>query len=61
MLKHIQAAQAEVIRNWKEDASEGIDELKKEKKKLEYAIADLQKAGEGNKSKIKRIKTICEE
>ncbi|XP_044392133.1 uncharacterized protein [Triticum aestivum] len=45
LLKHIQAAQAEVIRNWKKDADEGIDEGKQEKKKLEYAIVDLLKAG----------------
>lgn len=61
LLKHIQANQAEVIRTWRKDATEGNDEVKQEKKRLEYAIADLLKAGQVNKSKIKRIKSICDE
>lgn len=36
------------------------DELKKDKK-LEYDIADLLKVGEIHKSKLKKIKGICEE
>lgn len=61
LLKQIQAAQAKVISSWKKDAAEGIDEVKQEKKRLEYAIANLLKVGEVNKSKIKRIKAICDE
>lgn len=37
LLKQIQAAQAKVISSWKKDAAEGIDEVKQEKKRLEYA------------------------
>ena len=35
--------------------------LKKEKKMLEYGIADLLKLGDVNKTKLKNIKMICED
>ena len=37
------------------------DALKAEKKKYEYAVYDLLKAGERNKDKLKRMKVICDE
>ncbi|KAE8789188.1 chloride channel-like protein clc-g [Hordeum vulgare] len=37
------------------------DLLKEEKKKLEYLIADLLKAGHGSKDKLERIKAIVDE
>ena len=46
VLKHIQVAQAQVIRNWKKDAAVGQDVVKQEKKKLEYVIVVLLKDGE---------------
>ena len=37
------------------------DELKKEKKKLEYMIGDLFRHKEETKSKIRRVKEILDE
>ena len=37
------------------------DKLKEEKKKVEYYIADLLKAGEVNNEKLKKISEICDE
>ena len=42
-------------------AEQGMEQLKKEKKRLEYIIADLLKAGEENKMKIRKISEICNE
>ena len=61
-LQVIKQSNDELITNWKKAvADQGMAELKQEKKRLEYIIADLLKAGEQNKSKINRIKEICDE
>ncbi|XP_073355512.1 uncharacterized protein [Aegilops tauschii subsp. strangulata] len=59
LLKKIQASQAELISKWRKDAH--VDEVNQQKKRLEFAISDLFKDGEANKSKLKRIKAICDE
>nr|XP_020177116.1 uncharacterized protein LOC109762658 [Aegilops tauschii subsp. strangulata] len=59
LLKKIQATQAELISKWRKDAH--VDEVNQQKKRLEFAISDLLKDGEANKSKLKRIKAICDE
>lgn len=47
---------------WKEIMwGEEMNDLREEKKKIEYKIADLLKAGDKNKDKLKRIKSICDE
>lgn len=37
-----------------------LEAAKEEKKKLEYIIYDLLKAGDGNKEKLKKIRDICD-
>ncbi|XBI15561.1 hypothetical protein VPH35_057954 [Triticum aestivum] len=59
LLKKIQATQAELISRWRKDAH--VDEVNQQKERLEFAISDLLKDGEANKSKLKRIKAICDE
>ncbi|KAE8808260.1 hypothetical protein D1007_15400 [Hordeum vulgare] len=44
-----------------EGSAGDMDLLKEEKKKMEYLIADLLKAGHGNKDKLERIKAIMDE
>ena len=51
----------EDLRKEKEDLTKERDTLKVEKKKLEYHVFDLLKAGEANKKKLKKIKDVCEE
>ncbi|XBH86533.1 hypothetical protein VPH35_074170 [Triticum aestivum] len=54
--------QSKLVSNWKNVVAEqGMEQLKKEKKRLEYIIADLLKAGEENKMKIRKISEICNE
>nr|XP_020192455.1 uncharacterized protein LOC109778313 [Aegilops tauschii subsp. strangulata] len=64
-LQVIKQSNDELVRNWKQHvADEGvqqIEQMKKEKKKLEYIIADLLKDGEANKMKMRKIKEICDE
>lgn len=60
-LKLSQAAQARVIKNIKLKAEEEREQLKLEKKKLEYNIDDLLKTLDENGSKLNRIKGICDE
>ena len=59
-LQVIKQSNDELVRNWKQHvADEGvqqIEQMKKEKKKLEYIIADLLKDGEANKVKLRKIK-----
>jgi hypothetical protein len=45
----------------KEKVETEMDELKAEKKKLEYYIADLHKAAEVNKEKMKRVRALLDE
>ena len=45
----------------KEKAEKQRDKLKEENKKLEYAVADLLKAGFVYKEKMKKISEICDE
>ena len=45
----------------RQKAEKQRDELKEENKKLEYYIADLLKAGEANKEKLKKMKAILDE
>ncbi|KAI5011948.1 hypothetical protein ZWY2020_024082 [Hordeum vulgare] len=57
-------SQADIIQNTRNAMKEvqvDRDLLKEEKKKLEYLIADLLKAGHGNKDKPERIKAIVDE
>ena len=44
-----------------EELKNEMAKLKEEKKKLEYGVFDLINAGEKNKQKLKKIKTVCEE
>ncbi|KAE8810591.1 putative chloride channel-like protein CLC-g [Hordeum vulgare] len=44
-----------------EGSAGGRGLLKQDKKKLEYLIADLLKAGNGSKDKLERIKAIMDE
>ncbi|VAI00338.1 unnamed protein product [Triticum turgidum subsp. durum] len=57
-------SQAEIIQNMRKAMKEvegDRDLLKKEKKKLEYLIADLLNAGHASKAKLERIKAIMNE
>ena len=61
-LQVIKQSNDELVSNWKNAVAEqGMEQLKKEKKRLEYIIADLLKAGEENKMKIRKISEICNE
>ncbi|XBI51487.1 hypothetical protein VPH35_033982 [Triticum aestivum] len=61
-LQVIKQSNDELVSNWKNAVAEqGMEQLKKEKKRLEYIIADLLKAGEENKTKIRKISQICNE
>ena len=64
-LQVIKQSNDELVSNWKKHvADEGlqqIEQMKKEKKKLEYIIADLLKDGEANKVKLRKIKEFCDE
>ena len=61
-LQVIKQSNDELVSNWKNVVAEqGMEQLKKEKKRLEYIIADLLKAGEENKMKIRKISEICNE
>ena len=64
-LQMIKQRNDELVRNWKQHvADEGaqqIEQMKKEKKKLEYIIADLLKDGEANKVKLRKIKELYDE
>ena len=64
-LQVIKQSNDELVSNWKKHvADEGlqqIEQMKKEKKKLEYIIADLLKDGEANKVKLRKIKELCDE
>lgn len=46
MLKHLQVAQANVVRNLKFTALKEKEKLSQEKTNLEFGIADLHKVGE---------------
>ncbi|VAI22650.1 unnamed protein product [Triticum turgidum subsp. durum] len=57
-------SQADIIQNMRKAMKEvegDMDLLKKEKKKLEYLIADLVNAGHASKDKLERIKAIMNE
>ncbi|KAE8773694.1 chloride channel-like protein clc-g [Hordeum vulgare] len=57
-------SQAGIIQNMRKTMKKvhgDMDLLKEEKKKLEYLIADLLKAGHGSKDKLERIKAIMDE
>ncbi|KAE8789295.1 hypothetical protein D1007_36546 [Hordeum vulgare] len=57
-------SQADIIQNMRKVMQEvqvDRDLLKEEKRKLEYLIADLLKAGHGSKDKLERIKAILDE
>jgi predicted nuclease with TOPRIM domain len=45
----------------REALREEIEDLKANKRKLEYAVYDLLKLGYANKDKLDRIRTICDE
>ena len=54
--------QSKLVSNWKNVVAEqGMEQLKKEKKRLEYIIVDLLKVGEDNKIKIRKISEIFSE
>ena len=57
-------SQADIIQNMRKAMKEVEGErdlLRQEKKKLEYLIADLLKAGHASKDKLERIKAIMNE
>ncbi|KAM3405415.1 hypothetical protein ACQJBY_008102 [Aegilops geniculata] len=63
-MKCILRSQGEIIRNTRKERDEMKKErdwLIKEKKKLEFLVGDLMKAGHGNKDKLAKIKSILDE
>ncbi|XP_073351877.1 uncharacterized protein [Aegilops tauschii subsp. strangulata] len=60
-LKSIQVAQGNVIRNLKFAHLKEKEKLSTERRNLEFHIADLVKASDKNKRKLKDIKDICDE
>ncbi|XBI15109.1 hypothetical protein VPH35_057597 [Triticum aestivum] len=63
-MKCILRSQGEIIRNTRkerDDFKEQRDWLIEEKKKLEFLVGDLMKAGHGNKDKLAKIKSILDE
>ncbi|XBI45378.1 hypothetical protein VPH35_109853 [Triticum aestivum] len=63
-MKCILRSQGEIIRNTRkerDDFKEERDWLIEEKKKLEFLVGDLMKAGHGNKDKLAKIKSILDE
>jgi hypothetical protein len=49
------------VKEEKDAMKKEVDGLKEEKKKLEYMIYDLLKAGEARKEKFRQIKSICDD
>ncbi|VAH86893.1 unnamed protein product [Triticum turgidum subsp. durum] len=60
-LRSIQVAQGNVIRNLKFAHLKEKEKLSTERRNLEFHIADLVKASDKNKRKLKDIKDICDE
>ncbi|KAI4963029.1 hypothetical protein ZWY2020_020478 [Hordeum vulgare] len=61
-LQVIKQSNDDMISNWKKAlGDQGLEKVKQEKKRLEYIIADLLKACEENKNKLRKIMEICEE
>ena len=63
-MKCILRSQGEIIRNTRKERDEMKKErdwLIEEKKKLEFLVGDLMKAGHGNKDKLAKIKSILDE
>nr|XP_040245346.1 uncharacterized protein LOC120964612 [Aegilops tauschii subsp. strangulata] len=63
-MKCILRSQGEIIRNTRkerDDFKEERDWLIEEKKKLEFLVGDLMKAGHGTKDKLAKIKSILDE
>ena len=60
-LNSIQVAQGNVIRNLKFAHLKEKEKLSTERRNLEFHIADLVKASDKNKRKLKDIKDICDE
>ena len=63
-MKCILRSQGEIIRNTRKERDEmkkERDRLVEEKKKLEFLVGDLMKAGHGNKDKLEKIKSILAE
>ncbi|XP_073355298.1 uncharacterized protein [Aegilops tauschii subsp. strangulata] len=60
-LKSIQVAQGNVIRNLKLAHLKEKEKLSTKRRNLEFHIADLVKASDKNKRKLKDIKDICDE
>ncbi|KAF7085962.1 hypothetical protein CFC21_089321 [Triticum aestivum] len=63
-LKCILRSQGEIIRNTRKERDEMQKERDwqiEEKKKLEFLVGDLMKAGHGNKDKLAKIKSILDE
>lgn len=56
-------SQVDIIHNTRKVMKEVVvdRDLLKEKKKLEFVVAELLKAGHGSKEKLERIKVILEE
>ena len=61
LLKHNKVPLVEVIKNWRQGETNGVDVVQQEMKRLECDIAELLEARMVNISKIKRIKEICDE
>ena len=62
--KHREAIESEELHKLRESMYElknKVQELRAEKKKLEYVINGLMKSGEQNKEKLKRIQRVCDE
>jgi hypothetical protein len=45
----------------REALREETEDVKEDKRKLEYAVYDLLKQGYANKEKLNRIRTVCDE
>ncbi|VAI71340.1 unnamed protein product [Triticum turgidum subsp. durum] len=60
-LRSVQVAQGNVIRNLKFAHLKEKEKLSTERRNLEFHVADLVKASDKNKRKLKDIKDICDE
>ncbi|KAE8802493.1 hypothetical protein D1007_21814 [Hordeum vulgare] len=63
-LKCIARSQGEIIKNTRKERDEikhERDLMKEKKKKLEYVVGLLVKAGQGNKDKLAKMKVVLDE
>jgi hypothetical protein len=60
-LKKVQKTQADMMKANKMDWEKERQQLKEEKRKVEYALYDVVQVNTVNKSKVERITAICNE